>query len=191
MKLKRYFILLMLIITIFFYMNSGSISHAAEGVGVTATSAVKTSAEVVAIEKETRTLTLLGTNGKTVTLKVGSVARNFDQIEIGDQLNVEFYGAVARYLGKPGSEPSAELESVMARSPKGDKPAGVLIETIDISAIVQAIDRTNRTLTLKGPEGKVKTIKVDDFIKAFDSLKVGDNIHVQYTEAMAISVEKP
>ena len=191
MKLKRYFILLMLIVTAGFLMNTASIAYAAEGVGVTATSAVKTSAEVVAIEKETRTLTLLGANGKTVTLKVGPVARNFDQIEIGDQLNVEFYEAVARYLGKPGSEPSAELESVMARSPKGDKPAGVLIETIDISAIVQAIDRTKRTLTLKGPEGKVKTIKVDDFIKAFDSLKVGDNIHVQYTEAMAISVEKP
>jgi hypothetical protein len=34
-------------------------------------------------------------------------------------------------------------------------------------------------------------LKVDKSVKAFDQLKVGETIHVRYTEAVAISVTKP
>ena len=60
-----------------------------------------------------------------------------------------------------------------------------------MAATVQAIDRTKRTVTLKGPEGNVITTKVDKSVKAFDTLKVGDSVHARFTEAIAISVEKP
>jgi hypothetical protein len=46
-------------------------------------------------------------------------------------------------------------------------------------------------LTVKGPLGNVIPLKVDKSVKAFDPLKVGDSIHVRYTEAVAISVSKP
>ena len=80
---------------------------------------------------------------------------------------------------------------VVARSAKGDKPAVVAVEAVDVSATVQAIDRTKRTVTLKGPDGKLLTTRVDKSVKAFDTLRVGDSIHARYTEAIAISVEKP
>jgi len=60
-----------------------------------------------------------------------------------------------------------------------------------ITAEVVGIDRTKRTVTLKGPDGKSVTTKVDSSVKAFDILKVGDSVHARYTEAMAISVETP
>ena len=63
------------------------------------------------------------------------------------------------------------------------------MEAVEVSATVQAIDRTKRTVTLKGPDGKSVTTKVDASVKAFDTLKVGDSVHVRYTEAVAISVE--
>jgi len=80
---------------------------------------------------------------------------------------------------------------VASRSAKGDKPAGVVVEVVDVSAKVQAIDRETRKVSLKRPDGKLVTTKVDESVKVFDTLKVGDSIHARITEAIAISVEKP
>ncbi len=66
-----------------------------------------------------------------------------------------------------------------------------MVEVIDVSAKVQAIDRKKRIVELKRPDGKLVTTKVDESVQAFDTLKVGDSIHARITEAIAISVEKP
>ena len=159
--------------------------------GVEVGDGVVITAEVVAIDKADRTLVLLGPDGDVVEVEVGYEARNFDQIEIGDQVKVEYYESVALYLGKHGQKPEGTAGLVAARSAKGDKPAGVVVETVDVSATIQAIDKKKRTVTLKLPNGKKVTTKVDKSVKAFDTLKKGDSIHARYTEAMAISVEKP
>ena len=159
--------------------------------GVELDDGVAITAEVVAIDRVDRTLTLLGPEGNVVALEVSHAARNFDQIEVGDQIKAEYYESVALYIGKHGQKPETTAGLVAARSKKGDKPAGVAVETVDVSATVQAIDKKNRTVTLKLPDGKVVTTKVDKSVKAFDTLKKGDSIHARYTEAIAISVEKP
>jgi len=46
-------------------------------------------------------------------------------------------------------------------------------------------------VTVKGPKGNVNTVKVGDHVKNLDQVKVGDQVVVRYTEAVAISVEKP
>jgi hypothetical protein len=153
--------------------------------------AVAITAEVVGIDKADRTILLLGPNDNVVAVEVGKEARNFDQIKVGDEVKIEYYEAVALYLGKPGEQADATAERATARSAKGDKPAGVVVETVDMSATVQDIDKTKRTVTLKGPQGNLITTKVDQSVQAFDSLKVGDTVHARYTEAMAISVETP
>ena len=70
-------------------------------------------------------------------------------------------------------------------------PAGIEINTIDVSATVQAIDRENRAVTLKRADGRLVKTNVDESVKAFDTLKVGDTVHVRYTQAVAVAVEKP
>ncbi len=55
---------------------------------------------------------------------------------------------------------------VAARSPPGDKPAGVVVEVVDVSATVQAIDKEKRKVSLKRPDGKLVTTKVDESVKA-------------------------
>ncbi len=149
---------------------------------------VTTTAMVVGIDRVDRTLTLLGPDGNVVDLEVSHAARNFDQIEIGDQLTIQDYESVTLYLGKRGQKPEDSAGLVVARSAKGEKPAAVAVETVDVSATVQAIDRTKRTVTLKGPDGTLLTTRVDKSVKAFDTLRVGDSIHARYTEAIAISV---
>jgi hypothetical protein len=80
---------------------------------------------------------------------------------------------------------------VVARSPKGAKPAGYAIEAVDVFARVQAIHKKKRTVTLKLLDGKMVTTTVEQSVKAFDTLNNSDSIHVRYTEAIAISVGKP
>ena len=62
---------------------------------------------------------------------------------------------------------------------------------MEVTAKVTAIDYNKRTVTLKGPEGNEKTIGVDENVKNFDQIKVGDEVVVRHTEALAISVAKP
>jgi hypothetical protein len=163
--------------------------RAQQGVELSEVSVI--TAKVVAIDRVDRNVTLRGVDGNVVTVEVGYEARNFDQIEIGDQVKVEYYVAVAMYIGKHGQKPEAIAGLVTARTPKGDKPGGVAVETVDVSATVKAVDKKKRTVTLKGPDGKLVTTNVDKSVKAFDTLKVGDSINVRFTEAIAISVEKP
>jgi hypothetical protein len=159
--------------------------------GVELGDGVVITAEVVAIDKVDRTLALLGPDGNVVEVEVAYEARNFDQIEIGDQVKVEYYESVALYLGKHGQKPDATAGLVAARSKKGDKPAGVAVEVVDVSAKVKAINKKKRTVTLELADGKKVTTKVDKSVEAFDTLKKGDSIHARYTEAIAIYVEKP
>jgi hypothetical protein len=51
-----------------------------------------------------------------------------------------------------------------------------------------AIDKQKNTITLKGPEGKLTTVKVQDPTN-LEKVKVGDELMITYTEALAISVE--
>jgi hypothetical protein len=70
-------------------------------------------------------------------------------------VNIEYYAAVSLYLGKPAEQADAAAEVTAARSEKGDKPAGVVVETVDVSSTVEEIDETKRTVTLKGPQGNL------------------------------------
>jgi ribosomal 50S subunit-recycling heat shock protein len=159
--------------------------------GVELGDSVVITAEVVAIDRVDRTLALLGPDGRVVVVEVDHTARNFDQITVGDMLKVEYYESIALYIGKKGQKPDATAGLVAARSAKGDKPAGVVVEAVDVSAKILAIDKKKRAVTLELPDGKKVTTNVDKSVKAFDSLKKGDSIHVRYTEALAISVERP
>ncbi len=158
--------------------------------GVAVGGAVTITAEVVAIDRVDRIVVLLGPRGNVVEVEVGHEARNFDQVEVGDQVRVEYYESVVLFIGQKGQKPKASAGMMTARSAKGDKPAGVVVEVVDVSATVQAIDRKMRKVSLKRPDGKLVTTKVDESVKAFDTLKVGDSIHARITEAVAISVEK-
>ena len=67
---------------------------------------------------------------------------------------------------------------------------GVMANTIEITATVQAIDKAKRTVALKGPEGNVRTITVGPEVKNFDQVKVGDQVVAQYLEALSLELKK-
>lgn len=161
----------------------------AQPTGVELADAVVLTAEVVGVDKAHRIVTLVGPRGNVVDIKAGNEVRNFDQIAVGDELTVTYYESVAVYLGVPGSQPEADAGGVVARAAKGDKPGAMVVGAVDVSAKVKGIDKQKRELTLELPDGNVVKRKVDPAVGAFDTLEVGDSIHVRLTRALAIAVE--
>ncbi|MFV9675756.1 MAG: OmpA family protein, partial [Anaerolineales bacterium] len=161
------------------------------GKGIELNDVVVITAEVLAIDKDNRTLTLLGPEKNVVDIEVPEEARNFDQIKVGDQLSVKYYESVAIYIGAVGTQPKAEAGVVAVRAGEGEMPGAVAVGTVNMSASIIAIDKKERTLTLKLPDGSVRTTDVDEAVQVFDTLRVGDTIHAQVTKAIAISVETP
>ena len=58
------------------------------------------------------------------------------------------------------------------------------------TAIVQTIDLKNRVVTLKDKDGHVADIKVGEKVKNLPQVKVGDQVEVTYTQALAIAVSQ-
>ena len=158
--------------------------------GVVVTEVVVITATVEAIDYAKRTVTLKGPQGNTMTFKVDKIAKNFDQIKQGDRVVFEVSDSVALFVRKSGEPPMAAEVTAVEVAPRGKKPAGVVVNTTEITASVEAIDYKARTITLKGPEGNVRTIKVDPSMKNFDKVQKGDQIVLRTTEAVAISVQK-
>lgn len=67
-------------------------------------------------------------------------------------------------------------------------PSKSKTELVHMTATVEKIDKSAHKLSLKGPEGQKKEIKVPADVKGFDKLKVGDKIDVDYVESLAVSM---
>ena len=60
-----------------------------------------------------------------------------------------------------------------------------------ITATIEAIDKANRLVTLKGPQGHSIDFKAPDQLEGFNSLKVGDEVTATYFDALMIRARKP
>lgn len=83
-------------------------------------------------------------------------------------------------------KPVAEAVVMKAKGPTG---AGVG-QAVEIQATVTEIDKDKRTVTIKGPRGKTKTLTVGKEARNFDQVKVGDTITLTYIEALTLKLEK-
>ena len=62
-------------------------------------------------------------------------------------------------------------------------------ETKTVTAKVEAIDATNRTLTVTGPGGTFVPITVPKSVERFSQIKVGDTITASYTDDVVIRLK--
>ncbi len=158
--------------------------------GAVAVDVVQLTATVKALDAQKKVVTLEGKDGKTLTVNAKN-ARNFDQIKVGDKVSAKYVEELALYVRKADAPPDAELERTVALAPKGEMPGGLIAETIEILANVEDIDYKKRTVTVKGPEGDVRTLKVGKDVKNFKEVKKGDQVVLMYTEVLALEVTRP
>lgn len=147
------------------------------------------SATVTGINLSSRTLSLKLENGTRTTVKCGKDVVNFGQIKVNDVVKVTLIDELAVYMGT-GKAPEASATGAVALSPVGAKPGGLVAETVKITARVTAVNTATRKVSLKLPDGTTKSIKVGNGVN-LAAVKVGDDVTVRHTEAMAIVVEKP
>jgi hypothetical protein len=146
-------------------------------------------ATVTAIDLEKRIVTLKGPKGEVRDVKVGKEAVNLPQLKVGDLVTVKYYESLAVEVMKPGTASAAGEKTAIIRNKPGEMPGGMAAQQATVTATVMAIDKKKSTLTLKGPDGKTVIAKAQD-PKNLDKVKVGDELMITYTEALAISVEK-
>lgn len=161
----------------------------APAMGVAELEGVKISATVIMTDSANREIRLKWDDGSVHTYRLGPEAINFDQIKSGDRVHAVVAEEVAVYVG-PGNVPSAAAGTVLARAPKGERPGVVAADTAIISAKVTAIDANARTVTLVGPQGNSRTVRVDPRVD-LSRVRVGDDVAVRVTEAVAIWVARP
>lgn len=69
-------------------------------------------------------------------------------------------------------------------------PGGVVVNTVDVSARVTAIDAANRKVTLLGPNGDTFTVKLGPEAVNFDQIRVGDLVNATVTEELVIYLDE-
>jgi hypothetical protein len=150
---------------------------------------VTVTATVEAIDQGTRMVTLKGPDGKSFTFRADERVKNLPQVKVGDKVKVKYFEALAVEVKKPGeTKAGAAAMETLATAKPGEKPAAVGTRTETMTATVEAIDLKKNHLTLKGPDGKLVTVKARD-PRNLKKVKVGDELLITYTEALAIAVQ--
>ncbi len=157
--------------------------------GTVSEQTVTMTATVQKINLKKRLVTLRGPDGKVKTIKVDERVQNLPQVKKGDRVVISYYESLAYVVKKPGeAEPGTTVATGVGHAEPGQMPAGMAAQAVTVTATIKAIDKKTPAVTLKGPEGKLVTVKVRDREK-LERVKVGDLVEITYTEALAISVE--
>jgi len=158
--------------------------------GIVGENLVQGKAKVLDVHRENRHVLLQREDGSKVVVACGPDVRNFDQISVGDTVNVGYYESLAYEVHKPGeATPGVEAVAAAGRAKEGDMPGAGVAKAVRVTATIVGIDMPNLRVSLKGPDGNIVTTKVRDADK-LSRVSVGDLVELTYTEAFAISVTK-
>jgi len=157
--------------------------------GEMATTHMSFSVEAVDVEK--RHITLKGPEGNTGVFEVGDQVQRLSEIKAGDTIHADYtVGAVAELREPTEEEKSAPLTEVTAasRGTSEEPPAAGIGRAVRAVASIESLDPTAQSATVKGPEGGLVTVHVED-PTVFNSLKVGQPIVVTFAEKLVLSVQ--
>ena len=148
-------------------------------------------AKVTAIDHKTREVTLKGPAGNSVTFIAGPEVKRLDDVNIGDLVTADYYLSFAAELREPTAE---EKEHPLTFVDAGGRalegaPTAAGAKQIKAVTTIVGLDLPTQTVTVQGPLGRYLTARVAT-PSVLEKMRLGQNIVITYTEAMAISVEK-
>jgi hypothetical protein len=159
--------------------------------GVIGEATVTETVKVKAIDHKTRMVTLEQSDGTAATFHVSKEVQNLPQVKVGDSVNVTYHESLAFAVKKPGAgTPGTTVAEGVARAEPGAKPGAVAAQVTTVTVTIVGIDKAAGTATIKGPQGKVVTVKARD-PRNLDRVSIGDLVDVTYTEAIEIIVQAP
>lgn len=145
--------------------------------------------EVIEIDHDAHWVKLKDRSGFTKKVGVGDNIINFDQVQVGDIVNVNYAETIIiKAFGADAISAGKEVESIFARAPKGEKPAIASATAKTVVVTIGAIDLEKSLITLKDLQGNSKTLRPRSST-VLKKLKVGDKVAISFAEAMSVSVE--
>ncbi len=141
---------------------------------------------VTKVNKEARSVTFRGPRGNLGTLDLPAESQNLDQVKVGQQYKLKYVEAVAVDIRKGGA-PSAAAAQEVKLAPKGAKPGGLAVRTVQLAGVIDAVDYKERYIAVRGPKGNVMPLKVGTDIN-MEQLAAGDRISVTHTAALALEM---
>ena len=69
-----------------------------------------------------------------------------------------------------------------------EKPYIFASQSLQITAVVEAINHETRVVTLRGPQGNTVTFTVDEKARNLDQVDVGDIVNTKYVQSISIEV---
>ncbi len=150
---------------------------------------VKIDVTVEAIDPRQRILMLRGPAG-LASVVAGPEVRNFDQIKVGDKVEVSYVTGIAAQVNKSGTTPLSAPSTSTYRAAPGETPAAGVSQTVTTTVTIDSVDTDFNTVTFKREDGFVRVIAVqsDEAKEYIRTLRPGDRVDVTYTEALAVAV---
>lgn len=178
-----------LIATLLLFTSSAWATESDEAkISMATSQTVMLQATVVAINHETREVTLRGPEGRTVDLVASEEAKNLNQIKAGDLIDIQYeQGMSIEVFAADEAEAGAGAFTAVARPEEGATPAMLAIDALVVTAVVEEINLEANTFKLKGPSGAIKEFEARD-PENLKKAAVGDLVVITYTEAIAMSL---
>ncbi len=150
------------------------------------------SAEVTAIDQTTREITLKGPEGNEQSFTVGDAVKRLDEVKVGDVVRLDYVVSVAAEVRKPTAAEAAHPLVIMDAAGRADTnsiPAAGVARRFKVVTTIEALDRRNETVTVKGPMGRYLTVRAAD-PERLTKVRIGETVVIVYTEAAVLSLEK-
>lgn len=195
---KRWVVLLAAIVAFSLGVNCGVSAQegspaatpaSAKPEGMVSATVITAHGKIVKVNKAGKQVTLELPGGQKVTVDVQN-PYNLNAAKVGEPFIVRYYEVITIRKKKPGETvPSASLKEGITTARPGGVPGGTRELHVSVLVTVDAIDEANGTVTVKGPDGTDETVKARN-PKNLKRLKVGDQLVVSISRAIALSLEK-
>jgi len=150
-----------------------------------------TQAMIVRANEATREFTLEVPNkpgDNFFDVYVGDEVGNLSEVRLGDRITVSYTQAVFVDLFRAGEvDPGIGFVEAVGTAAPHQSPARVVAEGVSVVAFIEAIDKENEFVALRGPKGISKVFKARNPDK-LDNLKVGNKVKTTFARAWVTSI---
>jgi Cu/Ag efflux protein CusF len=150
---------------------------------------VELTAEITAIDHDSRMITLQDDEGNVESVYAGPEVKRFNELKVGDKVTFRYYESLVSQIRKAGepAPPAAKGTPTLVRG-TGPKPSGTMSQQLSATVTVKAIDPKVPSVTVTLEDGRTMSFKVEDK-KNLEGVKVGDKVDITYTAAVMITVK--
>ena len=150
--------------------------------------AVEITAVVTAIDANNRIVTVKGPAGNEFAVSVDPQVKGLNNVKVGDTVSLKYYQAVALDFQKGDGIRMMTVSTAASAGTKKTMPGVSGVVQVATVSNIWALNAAAGTVTVRGPLGHFTEVKLKD-PKMLDGVKVGDQMKLTFTDAVAVAVQ--